>query len=125
MMTSFQLSSIEKYIKKLGLVEVYPDVINGRYFGLPEISPNEWLVCISGKKLYIVRFIGIEKETYTIITRDSDIYADLYSNYTVTRLKNIINRIVKKARKLVYTVKQDYINDRIEALEKDFEKITD
>jgi len=120
-MTSFQLSIIEEYIKKLGLIEIYPDVINGRYFGLPGISPNEWLVCISGKKLYIVNYIGIDKETHTIITRNSDIYADLYSNYTVTRLKNIINKIVKKAKKLVYKVKQDYINDRKEALEKDFE----
>lgn len=125
MMTPFQLSRIENHIKKIGLVEVYPDVINGRYFGLPEISPNEWLVCISGKKLYIVSFIGIDKKTYTIITRDSHTYADIYSNYTVTRLKNIINKIVKKARKLVYKVKQDYINDRKNALEKDFEKITD
>lgn len=119
-MTSFQLSSIENYIKKIGLVEVYPDVINGRYFGLPELSPNEWIVCISGKKLYIVSYIGIE-ENYTIITRDSDVFADVYSNSSVPTVRNIINRIVKKAKKLVYTVKQDYINDRIEALEKDFE----
>lgn len=125
MMTSFQLSRIEDYVKKIGLVEVYPDVINGTYFGLPEISPNEWLVCISGKKVYIVNYIGIDKETYTVITRDSDKFSDLYSNYTITRLKGIINKIVKKAKKMVYQVKQDYINDRKQALEKDFEKITD
>lgn len=122
-MTSFQLSSIENYIKKIGLIDVYPDVIHehGKYYGLPEISPNEWIVCISGKKLYIVSYLGIYKENYTIITRDADVFENVYSNSSVPTVRNIINRIVKKAKKLVYTVKQDYINDRIEALEKDFE----
>lgn len=119
-MTSFQLSSIENYIKKIGLVEVHPDVINGKYYGLPEISPNEWLVCISGKKLYIVNYIGIDKETYNIITRDLDIYEDVYSKSTAFRLKSIIYKKFKKAKKLVYEVKQAFINDRKKALEKDF-----
>ena len=119
-----QIDSLIKYMESIGMVRVYPDIINDdpdMYYGINGIEANQWIVRIydtrDGIKYNAATLISNVKITdLKVITEAAD---DFYNISNTTKYK--IRNMVDWARRAQYELKEIQIHNKLSAIKGDFE----
>lgn len=113
-----EMKRIIEYASTLGIVELpspdYALVVDGIYYGLPELLDTEWIIRIHNKG----KDMDIVKSAY--INGDFDVMTTQAVDYNKLNYKYHLKSLVRKIRKLELEAKKEKENERINKMEKDF-----
>lgn len=119
-----QIDSLIKYMESIGMVRVYPDILNDdpdMYYGINGIEANQWIVRIYDNRdginynaATLISRVKINDEK--IITEEAD---DFYNISNITKYK--IQNMVYLAKQAQYELKERQIHKKLAAIKGDFE----